>query len=63
MILGLLLGLSAIGDGAWAASSVTYAYDALGRLIEVAYSNGTVITYSYDAAGNRTTYVVTGAPG
>lgn len=26
------------------------------------YGNGVVITYVYDAAGNRTSYTVTGAP-
>lgn len=44
------------------AASVTYVYDALGRLSKATYSNGTVITYSYDAAGNRTSVVVTGVP-
>ncbi|MFV3131963.1 RHS repeat domain-containing protein [Niveispirillum sp. KHB5.9] len=38
---------------------VTYKYDALGRLIEVRYPNGRVVTYSYDPAGNRR-QVVTG---
>jgi YD repeat-containing protein len=40
-----------------------HTYDALGRLTKVTYSNGVVITYVYDAAGNRTSVVVTGAPG
>ncbi len=44
------------------AGSVTYTYDSLGRLSNVTYSNGVVITYSYDAAGNRTSFVVIGAP-
>lgn len=44
------------------ASSVVYTYDSLGRLSKATYSNGVVITYSYDAAGNRTSTVVTGAP-
>jgi len=44
------------------AGSVTNTYDNLGRLTKATYSNGVVITYVYDAAGNRTSYVVTGAP-
>lgn len=44
------------------AGSANYQYDSLGRLIKVTYSNGVVISYVYDAAGNRTSYVVTGAP-
>jgi YD repeat-containing protein len=30
-----------------------YEYDALGRLIRVAYASGAIVQYSYDAAGNR----------
>jgi len=41
---------------------VSYTYDTLGRVTQVSYSNGTVIAYSYDAAGNRSTVVVSGAP-
>lgn len=44
------------------AGSATHTYDSLGRLAKVTYSNGTVITYTYDAAGNRTSVVTTGAP-
>lgn len=42
-----------------AADSATYTYDALGRLTQVTYANGTTVQYSYDAAGNRTAKVVT----
>lgn len=42
------------------AETVTYTYDARGRLASAAYSTGATITYSYDAAGNRTQVVVTG---
>lgn len=50
---------------AWAGETITYTYDALGRLAE-AQSSGTVnngqdVAISYDAAGNRTNYTVTGA--
>lgn len=44
------------------AGSAANTYDSLGRLVQVTYSNGVVINYVYDAAGNRTSYVVTGAP-
>jgi len=43
------------------AGSVAYQYDALGRLTKLTYSNGVNITYTYDAAGNRTTEVITGS--
>lgn len=36
------------------AETTTYTYDALGRLVQVDGSaNGSVVTYAYDAAGNR----------
>lgn len=44
------------------AGSVSYSYDALGRLAQVVYNNGTATTtinYSYDAAGNRTSVATT----
>jgi YD repeat-containing protein len=37
------------------ADTVTYEYDDLYRLIRATYSDGTVIEYTYDAAGNRIT--------
>jgi len=43
------------------AGSAVYTYDSLGRLSQVTYSNGVVVTYTYDAAGNRITQVITGA--
>ena len=44
------------------AGSVSYSYDALGRMASAVYSDGTAtttITYSYDAAGNRTSVAAT----
>ncbi len=42
------------------ADTVSYDYDALGRLIEADYGNSKVVKYTYDPAGNRTSHVVTG---
>jgi YD repeat-containing protein len=39
--------------------SVTYAYDAVGRVITVTYDTGVTITYQYDANGNRTQQAIT----
>ncbi|MCP5433499.1 MAG: RHS repeat protein [Alphaproteobacteria bacterium] len=48
------------------AQSVSYTYDALGRLTSATYSDGRVIEYAYDPAGGRTavekTGVTNGAP-
>ena len=59
VILGLVMAVCASSVHA---GSVSYTYDTLGRVTQVSYSNGTVIAYSYDAAGNRSTVVVSGAP-
>ena len=45
--------------GPTTAGSVSYEYDALGRLERIVYDDGTVIEFTYDAAGNRTSRVVT----
>lgn len=37
----------------------TYTYDNLNRLTKVVYENGTTVTYTYDALGNRTKKKVT----
>ena len=50
---------------AFAAENVTYAYDALGRLVRVEHAggptNGVVSAYQYDPAGNRSLVEITGA--
>lgn len=51
-VLSALLILLPIAFQAWA-ENVTHTYDDLNRLIRSDYGNGTVIDYSYDAAGNR----------
>lgn len=57
-LLAALLVSSAPGH----AGTVNYTYDSLGRVTRVVYTVGsttTTITYSYDAAGNRTSKVTT----
>lgn len=53
-------------SAATAAESVTYTYDALGRLVKVVVSgtvnNGVQVVYGQDAADNRSIVTVTGAP-
>ena len=44
------------------AASVAYTYDYLDRLTKLDYGNGSVISYTYDRAGNRLTYSAV-APG
>ncbi|MES2161416.1 MAG: NBR1-Ig-like domain-containing protein [Pseudomonadota bacterium] len=41
--------------------SVSYTYDTLGRVHTATYASGAVVTYNYDAAGNRTSTVTSGA--
>ncbi|MEW6296034.1 MAG: RHS repeat domain-containing protein, partial [Candidatus Diapherotrites archaeon] len=36
------------------ATTAQYTYDTLSRLEQVQYEDGTIIHYTYDAAGNRT---------
>lgn len=64
-LLGGVIGLG-LSAGLWrnraaAQETVSYTYDGLGRVETVTYGGGVVITYTYDAAGNRT-QVVQGAP-
>jgi len=59
LLVGLAAALLAVPV---VAGSVGYTYDTLGRLKTATYSNGVVITYSYDAAGNRSSQITTGAP-
>ena len=43
------------------AITITYSYDAAGRLVQADYGEGKGITYGYDAAGNLVQREVTGA--
>ncbi|WP_332772048.1 hypothetical protein [Phenylobacterium sp.] len=64
--IGSLLLTAGVAPAAHAASaSITYGYDALGRIGAAYYDNGTCIAFSYDAVGNRTAQSNTtaGAPG
>ena len=45
-----------ISAPALVAGTINYEYDALNRLTNVDYGNGSVISYTYDAVGNRLTY-------
>jgi YD repeat-containing protein len=45
------------------ADSVSYTYDVFGRVLTATYSTGVTVTYAYDAAGNRTSKVITGGSG
>lgn len=51
---------------ALAAETITYTYDARGRLVQVVHSggpvSGTQVIYTHDAASNRTRVQVIGAP-
>ena len=56
---GLLAATAALAD-----VTVTYTYDALGRLVEVGYGAGdATIAHTYDAADNRTAIAVSGLTG
>jgi YD repeat-containing protein len=63
VVFGLFLMASA---SAPASETITYQYDALGRLVQVTRSgsvnNGAAAAYTYDPANNRTN-VTTTAPG
>ena len=51
---------------AWAAETITYTYDAKGRLVKVERSgtvnNGVKAEYTHDKADNRVTVTVSGSP-
>jgi len=61
----LIIGASSV-SAASANETVTYVYDAKGRLVTVAHTgsvnNNVVSNYAYDAADNRTNVTVNGVP-
>jgi hypothetical protein len=61
-----LITLILLGAAAYAAETITYTYDARGRVKQVARSgsvnNGVTTNYVYDKADNRTNKTTTGSP-
>lgn len=59
------MSIAAIPAIAWAAETITYTYDAKGRLVKVERSgsvnNGVKAEYTHDKANNRTNVTVTGS--
>ena len=64
--LALTFGMVASATVADAAETITYKYDAKGRLIEVkrtgTVNNNVTTTYSHDKADNRKNVTTTGSP-
>ncbi len=58
MVLISLVAGALFAAAAPVASAITYTYDDLDRLVMVVYDDDSTITYSYDAAGNRLSRVV-----
>jgi len=62
----VFIGLILLGAAAYAAETITYSYDARGRLIQVArtgtVNNNVTTNYVYDKADNRSTKTTTGSP-
>ena len=63
IVVGFLIAAAGIAS---ASETITYSYDAKGRLILVQHggtvNNNVVANYTYDAADNRKNLKVTGAP-
>jgi YD repeat-containing protein len=64
IVVGLSVAVAA--TAAHATETITYTYDARGRLVQVAHSgsvnNGVTSSYTHDKANNRTNATTTGAP-
>src|SRR4051812_28604292 len=63
-LLGSAIGAVLVGGQVQASDTVSYTYDALGRLVAVSTSggvnNGISVATGYDPAGNRSSYNVSG---
>ncbi len=61
IVVGLVLATPA-----FATETITYTYDALGRVVTVVHTgtvnNNVQVTYTHDNADNRTNVIVTGSP-
>jgi hypothetical protein len=59
-------GFCAVATPCLAAETITYQYDAKGRLVTVvrsgAVNNGVTVTYAHDKADNRQRVIVSGSP-
>jgi YD repeat-containing protein len=55
-----------LGAAAYAAETISYTYDARGRVVRVSHAgtinNNVVTNYTYDKADNRTNKTTTGSP-
>jgi hypothetical protein len=62
----LAIGIGIAASPAFATETITYAYDALGRLVKVVHTgtvnNNQQTVYTNDPADNRTNVTTTGAP-
>jgi len=61
-----ILTIVLLGAAAYASETITYRYDARGRLVQVNHTgtvnNNVVTNYGYDKADNRSNKTTTGAP-
>ena len=61
-----ICSLTAIGAAALSSETVTYSYDARGRLVKAVHTgsvnNGVAANYTYDKEHNRAAVNITGAP-
>lgn len=55
----VLLGTLAIRAALAANGSVSYTYDALGRVSSISYDTGVCVLYTYDPNGNRLSETIT----
>ena len=64
--IALAILLLLLGAAAYAAETITYTYDARGRVVQVNHAgtvnNNVVTNYAYDRANNRTNKTTTGSP-
>lgn len=61
----IMFGLAVLSQTATAAETITYSYDAKGRVVRIVHSgsvnSGATTTYSHDKADNRVVVRTTGA--